>query len=286
MCPRPSVGVIGLGLIGGSAAKAFCRAGFTVKGYDQNLSTMQQAFHDGVIQNRESAWQQWADTVDWVVMAPPLARVGEWLAEWAAVVRREQVVVDVSSVKLPIVPVLAALPGHLTPLCLHPMAGRERTGYEASRADLFDGHVCAVIPVPGHGEPPKPVIDEVLEAWRMRQVSMDAASHDRVTGLVSHLPYVVSAALLVVAERTGSDLGPWPEMAGPGFMDTSRVGSSDPSLWNEIVQANRDALIPDLEAYRQVIESWLDALRQGRKLDDIELTPAIRARTERGKLCN
>ncbi len=286
MCARPCVGVIGLGLIGGSAAKAFCRAGFRVKGYDRNPTTMRQAFLDGVIENRESGWQAWAESVDWVVMAPPLARVGEWLAAWAAVVHREQVVVDVSSVKLPIAGELAALPAHLTPLCLHPMAGRERTGYGASRADLFDGHVCAVIPVPGRGEPPQSVVDGVLGAWRMRAVPMDASTHDRVAGLVSHLPYLVSAALLVAADREGSDLGQWPTMAGPGFMDTSRVGSSDPSLWNEILQANRDTVVPVLEAYRQVIESWLSALRLGCALDGIDRAPAVRARAERGKSCN
>ncbi len=286
MSRRPLIGVIGLGLIGGSAAKDFARAGFTVYGYDVDSKTMEQAWADSAIVSSDGDWTAWANQVDWVLVATPLAQVSAWLTRWATEVTRPQVIIDVSSVKGVILPMLSALPDRFTPVCLHPMAGRELTGYEASTVDLFRGRVCAVVPVPNREPASESVIEEILDLLGMRGYPTDGLTHDRVAALVSHLPYLVSAALLVTADRVGAPLGDWPRMAGPGFFDTSRVGSSSPRLWNEILEGNHEAVLPALEMLVQVAEGWVRDLRQGQALQGLETAPEIRRRVEEAHRCD
>ena len=286
MGTRPSIGIVGLGLIGGSAAKAFGQAGFSVYGYDLDDATMDKAHSESVIVNRAVDWRDWADSVDWVVMAMPLARVTRWLALWAEQVMRAQVIIDVSSVKGSVLPALSALPDRFTPVCLHPMAGRELTGYAASRADLFRGHVCAVIPVPHRELAPESLVNEILQVLGMHPYATDGTMHDQVAALVSHLPYLVSAALLVTAERAGQPLSGWQRMAGPGFMDTSRVGSSSPDLWTEILNQNREAVLPVLDVFSEVIANWNQELRRELPLAELNTAPAIRSRVEEERSCS
>ena len=278
MHPRPSIGIIGLGLIGGSAAKAFSQAGYLVRGYDVNDDAMDAAFAEAVIANPGGDWREWAEDVDWLFVATPLAAVGSWLKRWAEAVKRTQLIIDVSSVKGVILPSLAALPGHLTPLCLHPMAGRELTGYDASSPELFRGHVCAVIPVPGRLGPPPSIVAEILGVLGMHGYGIDGQSHDQIAAVVSHLPYLVSAALLVTAERCGPARKQWERMTGSGFMDTSRVGSSSADLWQEILAANRQALVQVLDEFAQVLDGWKQDLQAEEPLRGLEQAVTVRRR--------
>ncbi len=286
MSHRPSIGIIGLGLIGGSAAKAFAQAGLSVYGYDLDVMTIKRAYAESVVVNAGADWREWAEGVDWVLMAPPLAQVNSWLTQWTSHVQRAQLIIDVSSVKKGVLPTLSALPPRFTPICLHPMAGSELTGYPASTPDLFRGHVCAVVSVPNRESAPEPVIAEILQWLGMHAYPIAGLAHDQVAALVSHLPYLVSAALLVTAERVGPPLADWPQMAGPGFLDTSRVGSSSPMLWNEILSENREAVLRVLEVYSEVVSAWVGDLKRARPPEGLKRAQAIRSRVEEGKPWN
>ncbi|MCL6562412.1 MAG: prephenate dehydrogenase/arogenate dehydrogenase family protein [Firmicutes bacterium] len=264
------IGVIGLGLIGGSVAKAYLKAGHRVYGYDPDPATRHLAAADGV--RTEEDWPQWVDEVSLLFLAAPLSFIAEWLRRLAEVARQPKVVAELSSVKTPLLGALGGLPPHLAPLALHPMAGKERSGYGASEANLFRGARCAVVPVPGRPTPA--VVGEVMAVLGMHAVVVEAQAHDQAVAVSSHLPYLVAATLLSVA---GSASGPWRALVGPGFLDTTRAGAAPLSLFGPIVAANREAVLPVLEEYRAALERLIEALKAGAPLDPIVSATSVRA---------
>lgn len=285
MASRPSIGVIGLGLIGGSLARVFQAEGFTVFGYDTDGRTMVEASRAGVIANPpESGVEAWLDRADWVFLAVPLGQVGAWAERIASARETPLLLVDVGSAKAPVMAALGSLPGHIRVLSLHPMAGREKSGFAASSADLFRGRPCVLVPVPGRKDGVDAEAATILGLLGMRPVRMEVAEHDFVAALVSHLPYLASAALLVTAEDQGRPVPAWPQMAGPGFLDMSRVGSSNPDLWEDILGANREQILPVLDAFVNQLVRWRSDLAGNRSLSGLERTPAIRRGVE--TLCN
>lgn len=281
MTARPSIGVIGLGLIGGSLARAFRAGGFTVYGYDRDAAAMAEAYAAGVIANPPDARvEAWWEGVDWLFLAVPIGVVPTWAERIAAAREKPLLLIDVSSAKGPVIGALGALPDHIRVLSLHPMAGREKSGFLASSADLFRGRPCVLVPVPGRPEAADEEATRILAFLGMRPVRMAAPEHDFVAALVSHLPYLVSAALLVTAADQGRRVPGWPEMAGPGFLDMSRVGSSNPDLWEDILSANREHILPVLDAFVNQLVRWRSDLAENQSLVGLGRTPAIRRGVE------
>ncbi len=265
------IGVIGLGLIGGSIAKACRIKGHTVFGYDTDLATVASAVSEAVVEDLQR-WEQWIDLVDEVVVATPLATVPDWIERLASIPRqRTGILIEVGSVKRPLMPFLHQLEAPWSYLSIHPMAGKESRGYTWSHPGLFLGHAAAVIEANGWAGP------DVMERWMQllgtRPVVVSADAHDAMVAEVSHLPYLVAAALLYSvgdSDRTALQL------AGTGFRDTTRVGASDPDLWQEILVANRGPILTALSHYSRSLAKFANALEQGENLPGIEIIRQVR----------
>lgn len=266
------IGVVGLGLIGGSWARAARSAGWTVHGWDPDAQVLSAAQTEGVIESLTS-WRDWIALVDAVVLAVPLGHMEKWVDQVAATARTPLTVVELGSVKSPIMPRLKALPDHLTPLSLHPMAGREVRGFANSRADLFRGHPCAVVQVPGRPLP-EAMATAMVSMIGARPHRVTADGHDRIVARVSHLPYLVSAALLAAVGAGPAD--DWRYLVGTGFQDTTRVGASDPHLLSEIIFANRPEVVAALESYLDVLTSWVKDLEAGQWPPGLLTAQAVR----------
>jgi prephenate dehydrogenase len=135
----------------------------------------------------------------------------------------------------------------------HPIAGTEKSGAGAASARLFDGHKLIVTPAPGTD--PR-AVKKVTAMWNlagMRVISMSAADHDRVFALVSHLPHMLSFAL--VDQIAGYADGPMLfKHTGAGFRDSTRIAGSSPEMWRDVCLANRDALLAALDDYLGELE--------------------------------
>lgn len=265
------IGVIGLGLIGGSIAKACKTQGYTVFGYDTNLASMASGVREGVIEDTHS-WEQWLDGVDDVVVATPLATVPDWIERVVSRPRqRAGTLVEVGSVKRPLMPALHRLQSPWSYLSIHPMAGKESRGYGWSHPRLFVGHATAVIDAEGWAG------TDVMERWMQilgtRPVVVSAEAHDAMVAEVSHLPYLVAAALLyTVGDSNRASL----QLAGTGFRDTTRVGGSDPGLWHEILVANRGPILHALRHYARSLDAFTNALEQGENLPGMDIIAEVR----------
>jgi prephenate dehydrogenase len=232
---RPTVGVIGLGLIGGSLARALSRAGYAVIGVDRPEVARRARAARAVARTAASA-EEAADLSDVLVLAAPPAANLRLLRRVARRARRGLVITDVGSVKGPICREadrrgLAFVGGH-------PMAGTERSGFGASSAGLFRGR--SWILCPGRHAPRDAVaaVRRLARAAGARPVSMGPAEHDRTVAFLSHAPQLVAWALV---DAAGADPVARRRLAvaGPGFAGMTRLAASPPRLWREILAQNR-----------------------------------------------
>jgi prephenate dehydrogenase len=231
--PRPTIAVVGLGLIGGSLARALTAAGYRVLGVDR--PRVRRAARAAGAVARTANTVDAATGVDIVVLAAPPSANRTLLRRLAKVAGPDLVITDVGSVKGPIVRDAARL-GLTSFVGGHAMAGTERRGFGASSGDLFRGAVWWLVPAADPTATRR--VRSLVRAVGARPSNIDAAGHDRVVAFLSHVPQVASWALLEAA-RADSVARRHLASAGPGFRDMTRLARSPKGLWAEILRENR-----------------------------------------------
>jgi prephenate dehydrogenase len=252
--------LIGLGLLGGSIAKAVRREGLAreIVAVGRQVERLQPAVGDGVVDRATADVALGVAGADLCVLCTPVTTLAALLpAVWGAA-PAECVITDVGSTKAHIVDTAARLAAG-RPLAFvgsHPMAGSEQSGYAAARPDLFRG--ALVVVTPGEAARPDAVkrVSELWEALGARVVAMEPRAHDRAVAAVSHLPHLVADALVAAVLRMDPR---FVDVAGAGFRDTTRIAASSPAVWREIFQDNRVALREAVGAFRSVLDE-LEAL--------------------------
>jgi arogenate dehydrogenase (NADP+) len=269
---RP-VGLVGLGLIGGSLGLDLQAAGAEVRAWVHRPQTAERARERGLAQavSTEAAVLQGCGLV---VLALPLDQLLAPASELVGALPADAVVTDVGSVKAPVVAVWTPL----TPRFVggHPMAGTARAGVEAGERGLFQGRPWVMTPTEGTDPAALDAVRQVAEAVGSRTLCCAAEAHDRAVALISHLPVVVSAALLAAAAAgaDGDARALVRALASSGFADTTRVGGGNPQLGTLMCQGNREAVLAALTHY----ERELGELRQAITASD---WPALQERLER-----
>ncbi|HET9469992.1 MAG TPA: prephenate dehydrogenase/arogenate dehydrogenase family protein, partial [Usitatibacter sp.] len=223
--------VIGVGLVGGSLALALRRAGVaaSVAGFDRDAQALERAAALGVIDAAAASASDAARGADLVVVAVPVRSIGPVLHDVARTMDREAVVTDVGSTKGEVVAIARDELRDRFPRFVpgHPIAGREASGVEAAVADLFRAARVVLTPASATALDALELVKACWEAAGARVVSMAAERHDRIFAAVSHLPHVLSFALVSeIAERADSEdlLG----FAAGGFRDFTRIAASSP----------------------------------------------------------
>jgi len=233
MASRPHVAIVGLGLVGGSLARALTAAGYTVTGIDWPL-VVRRALRTRAVARGATRTEAGA-SADVVVLAAPPATNLRLLRRLARVARPGLVITDVSSVKGEIVREAARL-GLGGFVGGHPMAGTEKRGFAASAAGLFRGRPWWIVPAPERRA--TRLVRAMARAAGARPVTTDAATHDRAMAFLSHAPQVVAWALMEAA-RGDAVARRHLRRAGPGFRDMTRLARSPRLLWKDILEANR-----------------------------------------------
>lgn len=274
--------VVGVGLLGGSVAKAARATGLAreIVGVGRDAARLAPALADGTLDRATTDLAAGVAGADLVVLAAPVATAERLLpAVWAAV-GAETLVTDVGSTKAGIVRAARALARERAVAFVgsHPMAGSERSGYEAARADLFRDATVVVTPTEGSdGGAVKAVIAFWERLGAGRVVTLDPEAHDRAVAAISHLPHLVACALVEAVARL--DPGAF-GLAARGFRDTTRIAAGDPAVWEEIFLANREALDAATAAFRQALAELTAAIERGDGEALRARLAAIRARRE------
>ncbi len=278
-----TVVIFGVGLIGGSFALGLKAAGAVkhVIGLGRNPANLERALELGVIDEvrRDAAAVAGADLV---LIATPVGQMGAVMGAIAPHLGPGTVVTDGGSTKQDVVALAyRTLKGRAAQFVPgHPIAGAEHSGVAAARADLYHRRKVVLTPLP---ENSARSVRRVRAAWRLcgaRLYQMQPAEHDRVFAAVSHLPHLLSFALVdqVARHPNGKQLF---DYAAGGFRDFTRIASSHPEMWRDICVANRKALLAELAGYQRELAEVTRLLRKG---DAAGLEKVFaRARTARGK---
>lgn len=254
--PRTAA-VVGLGLIGGSLALGLRAAGATVVGVDVDEAALALARQRGAIDTGSTDLGTVA-AADLVIVATPLAQVADVGIAAARRMSRGAVLTDTGSVKAPVVAAIhAGLPPGIRFVGGHPMAGSERQGMAAADAALLDGRPFVLTPT-GRTDPGAVVaVREAVERIGMRPVVMDPVDHDEMVAQVSHLPYLVSVALLRSAAEEARAIG------GPALEEMTRVAHSPEAMWQEVCRANREAILRALARFEAELARLRCGLEEG-----------------------
>ena len=245
---KPVVAVAGLGLVGGSIARALTRAGYTVVGVD-HPDIARRARRMRAVARTASRVEEAAAAAGVVILAAP-PRANLRLLRRLARAAPDVLVTDVGSVKGPIVRMARSLRLRRF-VGGHPMAGSERSGLAASDPTLFRGRAWVLTPEPASA-PDLRVLRGLIRAMGARPVVMTAAEHDRAVAFLSHVPQLMAWALRDAARRdpvAARRLG----IAGTGFRDMTRLARSPRQMWREILEQNRREVAAALAAVRRAL---------------------------------
>ena len=256
--------IFGVGLIGGSLARALRERGEAdgarkVIGVGRSAASTERALELGVIDgsaalNDDAALSEALDGADFVLLAAPVAQTQPLLERIAPFLDAETIVTDAGSTKSDVVAAaraaLGACIGQFVPG--HPIAGREASGVEAALPDLYVGRNVVLCPLPENAPAD---VERVAAMWRATGAlvrDMAPEQHDRVLASVSHLPHVLSFAL-VEQILNSPDAALKFSFAAGGFRDFTRIAASSPEMWRDVCVANRVALLDELDAYTAVL---------------------------------
>ena len=258
--------IFGVGLIGGSFALGLKAAGQVgeVVGFGRSITTLTQALDLGIIDRVGFNTGQEISGADLVLIATPVGQMPEIMARIAPFLGVETLVTDAGSTKDDVVAAarvhFGAKVAQFVPA--HPIAGAENSGAAAARADLYLNKKVVLTPIP---ENSVLNVARVRSAWEWcgaQTHELSPAEHDRVFAAVSHLPHLLSFALVHdLAVRENHEL--FFSYAASGFRDFTRIAASHPEMWRDVCLANRVALLEELDRYRAQLDELRDALRRG-----------------------
>lgn len=259
------VTLIGVGLLGGSLGLAIKerRLAAKVDGFVRRTVSLAECDKMGVVDHATRDLDRAVTDADLVILCTPLSRMGELTGKLLPLLKKGAIVTDVGSVKGSVVaelePLVASVGAHF--VGSHPMAGGEKTGVSAARADLFVNAVCIITPTPNSDKEAVARLEQFWKAVGARLLKLSPTAHDDLVSRSSHLPHVVASEL---ANYILSPVHP-PEQAAVcanGFRDTTRIASGSPEMWRDIAMANGKNLsrvlgvfIEDLQEFRLALDN-------------------------------
>jgi prephenate dehydrogenase len=277
------VTLAGVGLLGGSLGLALRQRGLArkVDGLVRRTASIAECEQLSVVDHATRDPSRAAEDADLIVLCTPLSRMKEVLQRMLPACKPGVLVTDVGSAKQAVVrelePIVSSAGGHF--VGSHPMAGAEKTGPSAARADLFAEAICVLTPTPQSSAIAVRKIEELWKAVGARVLRMKPEVHDDLVSRSSHLPHIVAAEL---ANYVLSPAHPKEQrmLCASGFRDTTRVASSSPEMWRDIVLANRENLIRVLGVFLEGLEEFRHSLETRDERAVTEFFEQARSRRE------
>ncbi|XID94328.1 prephenate dehydrogenase [Paenibacillaceae bacterium WGS1546] len=250
------IAIFGVGLIGGSLALCFKgKPGVRVVGHSVNAASTVKYVERGVVDAATTSLEEAAEGADFIFLCVPVGRLEDYVDRLSRLpLKPGCIITDVGSTK-------ASVVRHADKLGLggavfiggHPMAGSERSGVEAASLHLLENAYYVLTPTAG--TPPEAVakLENLLKWTKAHIVKTDAEQHDDIVGAISHLPHMIAVALVnqIAGYNETNEL--YMRLAAGGFRDITRIASSDPVIWRDILLSNRDVLL-------KLVRDWQDGM--------------------------
>lgn len=260
-----NITIVGLGLIGGSLAKALReKLGFrNITAVDADAHALELALEEGTIARGFPILDSSVYSSDIIFVCTPVKQALSYISELAAKIPDTCIITDVCSTKEEITRYVEALP---KPLCFiggHPMAGTEKSGYANSFAHLFENAYYVLTPCSSALPEALEALTGIVEGIGAIPIVMSAREHDRAAGGISHLPHVIAAALVNLVKELDSGSGKMQTLAAGGFRDITRIASSSPVMWENIVSSNKTQIAELLVQFGRALDKFAENLEKG-----------------------
>ncbi len=245
-----SVGILGMGLMGGSLALALKGKCARLLGYDTHPPTLELALSKNIIDHalphplplRERG-------VDLLILAAPVPAILHFLHQLQNTNYQSPItLLDLGSTKREITQAMSALPPNFDPIGGHPICGKEKLGLENADPNLYRGATFVFTPLERTSSRAKSAAIQLISAVGARPIEMTAEEHDRVLASTSHLPFLLASALV---RSTPPEFAP---LIGPGFRSTSRLAGTPAHMMMGILQSNRDNLLSAIQSFRNSLD--------------------------------
>jgi cyclohexadieny/prephenate dehydrogenase len=250
--------IMGLGLIGGSLARSLKQTGFCghVCGWGYRDVSLKKGIAQGVIDSYELDLDKALEGVDIVVIGTPTLTANEVMRDILPRVGANTVITDVASVKGSLVAASEGAPNFVP---AHPIAGSERSGVNASRADLFINHRVILTPTQTTDGAALELVRAMWASTGAEVVEMAVVEHDAILAATSHLPHILAYTLVdaLAQSELSEDIF---RFAAGGFRDFTRIASSDPVMWRDIAIANRDELLKAIDTFSEHLRQMREAV--------------------------
>jgi prephenate dehydrogenase len=265
------VGIIGLGLIGGSMAIDLKRKGFAeeIIGVEADPVNAAAAQKIGLV-DRTADLQECVDSSDVIILAVPvgaavrmLPQVLDRFAELSKDGKTDKVVMDVCSTKEHLTRSVKYHPMRRNYVASHPMAGTEYSGPWAAMPGLYDGHACIICDSEESSPKAVRLVESLYEVLNMRTIYMNSSNHDVHTAYVSRISHVTSFALALTVLDKERDEKHIFDLASGGFSSTVRLAKSSPDMWTPILSQNRDNVLHVMDTYIEKMNAFRQAIADG-----------------------
>lgn len=263
-----TVGIYGLGLIGGSVALAVKERipGSKVYGFGRDVSKLQTAKKLGMIDAYGEEDSEFVQQLDVFIIGTPVDTVPLVFSKFMKNLPEDCITMDVGSVKRSVLDGVAKI--NTRKLCFvgaHPMAGSEKSGLEFARADLFEKKIVAIV---GDDHQEEEIIARVRDFWKVMSaqiVLVSADFHDEIVAATSHAPHLIASAISRYLEKDG-----WSEVRffglyGRGLLDTTRIAQGNPQMWTDILIANADNVERSLVDFTKEIDTLIHLIRNQKR---------------------
>ncbi|WP_274651633.1 prephenate dehydrogenase [Paenibacillus humicola] len=260
------IAIFGVGLIGGSLALCFKgRPGLTVVGHSVRESSARKYVERGVVDSATTSMKEAAEGADFIFLCVPVGNLEPYVRELSGMeLKPGCIITDVGSTKASVAACAKELQlKGATFIGGHPMAGSERSGVEAASSFLFENAYYVLTP---DASTPQSEVDKLTELLRLTKASIvhvPAVEHDEIVGAISHLPHIIAVALTNQIRDYNEGNPLFAQLAAGGFRDITRIASSEPVVWRDILINNRSVLLRLLQDWNRETAGFIDMLERG-----------------------
>jgi len=255
--------IIGVGLIGGSLGlclKEKLGDKIFITGLCRSEKSMQLAKNLGAVDFASADIEKVVGDADIIYLSPPVLQIVPMVKKILPYLKRGAILTDAGSTKKYIWQELKKiLPQDIYYIAGHPMTGREKSGVEAAKKDLFKNKAYVIVET-GAPVDAKEKLMQILRLTEANFIELDIEKHDRCAAIISHIPHLTAAALVILLNRAGDDLDSCLKLIGGGFKDTTRIASSNADMWADICMTNGAEISANLRELQKILDEVIQAV--------------------------
>lgn len=252
---KEKIGFIGLGLIGGSIAKAIRQyhPDCEIVAFDKNKETLALAVQENIIHTACASIDEHFENCTYIFLCTPVSCNSAYLSQITRYLHKDCILTDVGSVKTSIHEEVTALGIEEFFIGGHPMAGSEKTGFSNAKALLLENSYFVLTPTAKVCPEKIAAYTEFVTSLKALPIVLDYRQHDFVTGTISHLPHIIASCLVNFVKETDTPDELMKLLAAGGFKDITRIASSSPTMWQQICLKNQTQISQILDAYIEML---------------------------------